>query len=86
MCGWPVRAWGGEGWLWAALILDTLGCAGVTLRFNVPRNNRLAGMPAASDAAGVYWPQSVRPWGMWNHVRCRASLLAAAACAMAVGP
>jgi uncharacterized membrane protein len=69
----------GSGWLLSAAILYVIGCFGVTMRYNVPRNNRLASIEAGSHDAVVYW-QYVREWTRWNHVRTCASL-AAAACA-----
>jgi uncharacterized membrane protein len=74
--------WGapGSGWLLAAAVLYVLGCFGVTMRCNVPRNNRLAHLEAKSADAAAYWPDYVREWTRWNHVRTCASL-AAAACA-----
>ena len=52
----------------------------MTAAFNVPRNERLARLDAASREAADYWPVYVREWLLWNHVRTLASL-AAAACA-----
>ena len=70
----------GSGWLLAAAILYDLGCFGVTMRCNVPRNNRLARLAAESADAAAYWPVYVREWTRWNHVRTCAGF-AAAACA-----
>ena len=70
----------GSGWLLTAAALHVIGCFGVTMRCNVPRNNRLASLESGSPDAVVYWPQYVREWMRWNHVRTCASL-AAAACA-----
>ena len=55
-----------------------LGSFAVTAIFNVPRNERLARMGAASADAADYWPKYVREWLFWNHVRTVASLAAAA--------
>jgi len=65
----------------AAGLLYALGSFGVTMVFNVPRNNRLARLDAASPDAAAYWPVYVREWSFWNHVRAAAAL-AAALCAM----
>jgi uncharacterized membrane protein len=70
----------GAGWLLAAAILYGLGCFGVTLRCNMPRNERLVRLAAESADAADYWPEYVREWTRWNQVRTCASL-AAAACA-----
>ena len=59
-----------------------LGSFGVTMAFNVPRNERLARQDAASADAQAYWPVYVREWTRLNHVRTAASL-AGAGCAAA---
>lgn len=66
--------------LLAAGLLYALGTFGITVVFNVPRNERLARMDAASDEAGAYWPVYVREWTLWNHARTVAAL-ASAVCA-----
>ena len=46
--------------------------------FNIPLNNRLAGLhPQGAEAAG-YWAKYVTTWTAWNHVRTIAALAAAA--------
>ena len=70
-------------WLSAAFLAYTVGSVGVTMAFNVPRNNRLAAMDAASSEAARYWSVYVKEWLLWNHVRTVASLLAAAGCVVA---
>lgn len=67
--------------LLVAGLLYAVGTFGVTMAFNVPRNNRLARMEAASSEAAAYWPVYVREWTRWNHVRTGAAL-ASAACAV----
>lgn len=69
--------------LLAAGLLYALGTFGVTGALNVPRNERLARMDAASPEAAAYWPVYVREWTFWNHVRTVAAL-ASAACAALV--
>lgn len=61
-----------------------IGCFGVTGAFNVPRNERLAGMPPASDDASAYWPIYLREWVFWNHIRTLASIVATACAAAAL--
>ena len=62
----------------AGSVLYLLGCIGVTILCNVPRNNRLASVsPTDSESANV-WSSYVTDWTAWNHVRTIASLLAAA--------
>jgi uncharacterized membrane protein len=54
-----------------------IGTFGVTMAFNVPRNNALARQdPAIPEAAG-FWRGYVAGWTMWNHVRTLAALVAA---------
>jgi uncharacterized membrane protein len=71
-------------WLLAAGLLYLAGSFGVTMACNVPRNNRLARLDAASAEAQAYWPTYVREWTRWNHVRTAASLASAACAAVAL--
>ena len=71
-------------WLLVGFLVYTLGAVGVTVAMNVPRNNKLAAMQPTSQAAESYWPSYVREWMLWNHVRCAASLVSAAASALAL--
>jgi uncharacterized membrane protein len=64
--------------LLAGAALYLAGTFGVTMAFNVPRNDRLASLTADSDAARAYWPVYVREWTIWNHVRTVAALASAA--------
>jgi uncharacterized membrane protein len=70
--------------LLAAGLCYLVGSFGVTVIFNVPRNERLARMESDSAQAADYWPVYVREWLLWNHVRTVASLAAAACAAMAL--
>lgn len=46
-----------------------LGCAGVTMVFNVPLNNALAAAdPNAAGSAGL-WASYLKDWTFWNTVR-----------------
>ncbi len=58
-------------------LLYAVGTFGVTMAFNVPRNDRLAKLDAASAEAAAYWPVYVREWTRWNMVRTVAGLAAA---------
>jgi uncharacterized membrane protein len=69
--------------LFAAGLFYAVGCFGVTMVCNVPRNNRLARLAPASPEAAAYWPAYVREWTRWNHVRTGAAL-ASAVCAVLV--
>ncbi|MEM7720111.1 MAG: anthrone oxygenase family protein [Pseudomonadota bacterium] len=56
-----------------------IGCFGVTVFFNVPMNEALAGMEMASDATRDYWLGTYVPrWTFWNSVRTIACTLSAA--------
>jgi uncharacterized membrane protein len=56
--------------------LYLVGTFGVTIVFNVPRNNALARL----DPAGAVseWRRYVQEWTWWNHVRTLAAVAAAA--------
>src|SRR5919106_1967727 len=59
--------------------LYLVGTIGVTIAFNVPRNDALADLrPDAADAES-HWNRYVAEWTAWNHVRGAAALPAAAA-------
>jgi uncharacterized membrane protein len=61
-----------------AALVYLFGCFGVTVAFNVPMNQALAGMEPRSDAARDYWLQRYVPrWTFWNSVRTGAAALAA---------
>ena len=56
--------------------LYLVGTIGVTMAFNVPRNNALARVDAAGSVA--LWRLYVQEWTWWNHVRTLAASVAAA--------
>ena len=64
-------------------LLYLVGTAGVTVAFNVPRNNQLAAVDPDSDDGARVWAGYVRTWTAWNHVRTVAALAAAAALTVA---
>lgn len=70
--------------LLAAGLLYVVGCFGVTVVFNVPRNERLARLGSDSAEAAEYWSVYLREWLFWNHVRTLASLVSAACAAVAL--
>lgn len=84
--GLAVFDWRGavSAWMVAAGLLYVLGCFGVTMAFNVPRNERLARLESDSREAAEYWPHYVREWTFWNHVRTLAPTLATVCAAMAL--
>ncbi|MFI6097529.1 DUF1772 domain-containing protein [Lentzea sp. NPDC051213] len=49
-------------------LLYIVGCVVLTMAVNVPMNNRLE---RTDDA---YWPEYLRKWTLWNHVRAIACL------------
>lgn len=56
-----------------------LGCFGVTVVFNVPMNEALAGMDLSGEATRAYWTGTYLPrWTFWNTVRTVACGLSAA--------
>ena len=67
----------------AAGLAYVLACFGVTMAFNVPRNDRLARLRADSPEAAGYWPVYVREWTFWNHVRTLAAAFASVCSAAA---
>ena len=56
-----------------------IGCFGVTVFFNVPMNEALAGMNLSEDTTRTYWTRTYLPrWTFWNTVRTLACGVAAA--------
>lgn len=70
--------------LLAAAAFYLVGCFLVTMRLNVPMNDRLADLDSESAQSAEYWPVYVREWTKWNHVRTAASLASAACSAAAL--
>lgn len=63
----------------AAALVYLVGCFGVTVFFNVPMNEALAGMNSPSAVTQEYWLETYVPrWTFWNSVRTGASALSAA--------
>ena len=60
----------------AAILLYGIGAFMVTLAFNVPLNEALAGVTPTPATAAQTWDGYVKPWLMWNHVRMAASIAA----------
>ena len=62
-----------------AALVYLIGCFGVTVAFNVPMNQALAGMELSSEATRDYWLQTYVPrWTFWNSIRTGAATLSAA--------
>ena len=63
----------------AAALVYLVGCFGVTVVFNVPMNEALAGMDLADETTRSYWIGTYLPrWTFWNTVRTLACGLASA--------
>ena len=74
LLGWSA----GSGFAVAGSLLYLVGTLGVTMVFNVPRNNALArSLPGSSEAATL-WADYLVTWTAWNHVRTVAALAATA--------
>jgi uncharacterized membrane protein len=68
----------GAPWLLAGGVLYVAGGVVVTMAFNVPLNDALAGIDPTKLESVPVWHAYVLKWRAWNHVRTLASLLAAA--------
>jgi uncharacterized membrane protein len=66
-------------YLVAAGALYLVGCVGVTMAFNVPRNNVLERLQPEGPEAADTWRRYLVEWTAWNSVRTVASLAAMAA-------
>ena len=65
-------------------LLYLIGPVGVTMAYNVPRNNALAQADPASAEAASYWQRYVREWTTANHLRVALGVAAAALLTIAV--
>ena len=68
----------GAWWLLAGSALYLVGTFGVTVAFNVPLNDALAGAKPNTAEAARLWTSYLSTWTMWNHVRTLAALAATA--------
>jgi uncharacterized membrane protein len=66
-------------WLLAGGALYLVGTIGVTIIFNVPRNDALARLEPGDPEAAAQWARYLAEWTAWNHVRTVAPLIAAGA-------
>lgn len=62
----------------AGSLLYLVGTILVTIAFNVPRNEALAGVDPHGVEGARLWSGYLRSWTAWNHVRTVAALAAAA--------
>jgi uncharacterized membrane protein len=58
--------------------LYLFGVIGVTMAYNVPRNNALAETDPDAAEGASYWSRYLAEWTRWNHVRVAAGIAAAA--------
>ncbi len=70
-------------WMIVGGVVYVLGVFLVTAICNVPMNKRLDGLAHRGAEAAGYWPDYVRNWSLWNHVRTASSVIASAAFLMA---
>jgi uncharacterized membrane protein len=59
-----------------ASLIHIVGSLVVTMTFNVPLNNALAGVTSAVGEGGALWTRYLRDWTFWNTVRTVAPLIA----------
>jgi len=59
----------GSGWRLAGGLLYLVASIGVTMRCNVPLNNRLMKVAADSAEGATFWADYLKAWMPWNHVR-----------------
>jgi uncharacterized membrane protein len=83
---WAVADWTDSysPYLVAGGALYVAGVPGVTMVFNVPRNNALARLDPGSPDASEYWRRYLVEWTAWNHVRAATGIAAVAAYAIAL--
>ena len=74
----------GAAYVMAGGLLYLFGTFLVTILFNVPRNNALAAVEAASKEGTTLWANYLITWTRWNHVRTIAALVAAASFTIAL--
>jgi uncharacterized membrane protein len=60
----------------AGAVSYLLGSLAVTIRFNVPLNDRLDEVSGTDPRADRHWKGYLRPWRRWNHVRTLSSTAA----------
>ena len=59
----------GSGWRLGGALLYLVASIGITMRCNVPLNNRLAKLAPNSTEDAAFWSQYLSVWTAWNHVR-----------------
>jgi len=74
----------GAVYLLVGSVLYLAGAFLVTIVFNVPRNEALAGIAPDGPTSANLWSGYVTSWTAWNHVRTVASIAAAASFSIAL--
>lgn len=79
VAGLALAAWEhpAAGFMLGGALLYLIGTFLVTLRGNVPLNDRLAAVSATDPAAREVWQGYLKRWTRWNHLRTVAAMLAA---------
>ncbi|HVY05414.1 MAG TPA: anthrone oxygenase family protein [Burkholderiales bacterium] len=79
--------WGSPGMLWrvGGCACYLAGSFGVTLAWNVPRNEGLAAIDPSASASADLWRRYVAEWTAGNHVRTIASFAGAVFFSLALG-
>ena len=77
------RAQPGTAWVGAGSISVVVALV-ITGAFNIPRNDRLAGLDAATPQAAEYWSTFLSEWVIANHLRTGCCVLAAVSYTMAL--
>lgn len=72
-------------WIIAGALIYIFGSIGVTIVFNVPRNEALGRRAPDTAEAAALWKDYLVEWTAWNTVRTAASLAASAAFIIALG-
>ncbi len=73
-----------DAYLIAGGALYLIGSFGLTIAYNVPRNDALAAVDPGSPAGAQVWERYLREWVAANHVRTLAGLAAAALMVVAI--
>lgn len=78
LAGWSLLRWSEPGATVLLLggLVYLVGMFVCTVLFNVPLNDALASVDPSSLAAEKLWPEYLRDWTRWNHLRTVASILA----------
>jgi uncharacterized membrane protein len=87
LAGWAVTHLGERpsALVFAGCALYLVGTIGTTIVFNVPLNNRLAGLDPQSSGAGDLWSRYLTAWtAAWNHGRTVVALAASLAFTVAL--